>query len=82
MSFVRDASVAAGWTFEDEARPTAPLVLERIRTGEARVPGQWWFEVRKTLIVNERRGRLAATDTAAFRRGLSRPALERRQQLL
>jgi hypothetical protein len=40
MSFVRDASVAAGWAFEDEARPTAPLVLQRIRTGEARVPGQ------------------------------------------
>jgi hypothetical protein len=35
--------------------------------GTARVPGPWWFEVRKTLIVNERCGRLAENDTAAFR---------------
>jgi predicted nucleic acid-binding protein len=36
------------------------------------VPALWWFEVRNILIVNERRGRLAHADTAAFLRGLSR----------
>ena len=48
------------------------LALERIRSDEARVPSRWWFEVRNTLIVNERRGRRTDGDTAAFLRGLSR----------
>ena len=72
MSFVLDASVAACWAFEDEDHPTATLALERIRSDQARVPSLWWFEVRNTLIINERRGRLAEADTAAFLRGLSR----------
>ena len=46
--------------------------MERIRTDEAQVPSVWWFEVRNTLIVNERRGRITQADTAAFLRGLSR----------
>jgi predicted nucleic acid-binding protein len=46
--------------------------LERLRADEALVPSLWWFEVRNTLIVSERRGRLTEADTAAFLRGLSR----------
>ena len=46
--------------------------LDRIRTDDARVPSLWWFEVRNTLIVNERRGRLTEADVSAFLRGLSR----------
>jgi predicted nucleic acid-binding protein len=72
MPFVLDASIAACWAFEDEDHPVAALALERIRTDEARVPSLWWFEVRNTLIVNERRGRLTEADVAAFLRGLSR----------
>src|SRR4029077_18463961 len=72
MPFVLDASIAACWAFEDEDHPVAALALERIRTDEARAPGLWWFEVRNTLIVNERRGRLTENDTAAFLRGLAR----------
>jgi predicted nucleic acid-binding protein len=72
MPFVLDASVAAFWAFEDEDHPVAALALERVRTDEARVPSLWWFEVRNTLIVNERRGRLTESDTAAFLRGLAR----------
>ena len=67
-----DDLVAAYWAFEDEDQPTATLALERIRGDQARVPTLWWFEVRNTLIFNERRGRLAEADTAAFLRGLSR----------
>ena len=48
------------------------LALERVRTDEARVPSLWWFAVRNTLIVNERRGRLTESDTAAFLRRLVR----------
>ena len=72
MAFVLDASIAACWAFDDEDQPVAALALERIRTDEARVPSLWWFEVRNTLIVNERRGRLTESDTAAFLRGLVR----------
>ncbi len=72
MSFVLDASVAACWAFEDEDHPTATLALERSRSDQARVPSLWWFEVRNTLIIHERRGWLAEADTAAFLRGLSR----------
>ncbi|MGD0634076.1 MAG: type II toxin-antitoxin system VapC family toxin [Beijerinckiaceae bacterium] len=72
MPFVLDASIAACWAFDDEDHPNAALALERIRTGEAHVPTLWWFEVRNTLIVNERRKRLTEHDTAAFLRELAR----------
>ena len=72
MPFVLDASIAACWAFADEDHPVAALTLDRIRTDEARVPSLWWFEVRNTLIVNERRGRLTEADVSAFLRGLSR----------
>ena len=71
MPFVLDASVAACWAFDDEGHPVAALALERVRTDEARVPSLWWFEVRNTLIVNERRGRLTESDTATLLRGLA-----------
>jgi len=72
MPFVLDASVAVCWAFDDEDHPVAELALERARTDEARVPSLWWFEVRNTLIVNERRGRLTESDTATFLRELAR----------
>jgi predicted nucleic acid-binding protein len=72
MPFVLDASVAASWAFNDEDHPIAARALERIRTDEARVPSLWWFEIRNTLIVNERRGRITQTDTALFLRALFR----------
>ncbi len=71
MPFVLDASIAACWAFDDEDHPVAALALERVRTDEARVPSLWWFEVRNTLIVSERRGRLTEADTATFLRGLA-----------
>jgi predicted nucleic acid-binding protein len=72
MAFVLDASIAACWAFEDEDHPVATIALERIRTDFANVPALWWFEVRNTLIVNERRQRLTADNTATFLRSLSR----------
>lgn len=75
MPFVLDASIAACWAFDGEGHPAAALALERIRTDEARVPAIWWFEVRNTLIVNERRGRLTEADTSAFLRALARLAV-------
>ena len=75
MPFVLDASVAACWAFDDEDHPRAALALDRMRTDSAVVPSLWWFEVRNTLVVNERRGRLTEIDTAAFLRALARLTL-------
>ena len=72
MPFVLDASIAACWAFDDEDHPTATLTLELIRTDAAIVPSLWWFEVRNTLIVNERRGRIGEADTTAFLSALAR----------
>ena len=72
MPFVLDASIAACWAFADEDHPVAALTLERMRTDTALVPSLWWFELRNTLIVSERRGRLTETDTALFLREIAR----------
>lgn len=72
MPFVLDASIAACWVFDDEDHPIAAAALERIRHDEAVAPSLWWFEVRNTLIVGERRGRLTEAATTAFLRELSR----------
>jgi predicted nucleic acid-binding protein len=72
MPFALDASVAACWAFEDEDHPIAALALERIQFEEARAPSLWWFELRNTLIVNERRNRLTEHGTTAFLRFVSR----------
>jgi predicted nucleic acid-binding protein len=37
-----------------------------MRAEEAVVPVLWWFEVRNILLVNERRGRIRESETAAF----------------
>jgi predicted nucleic acid-binding protein len=71
MPFVLDASLAACWAFDDDYHPVAALALERARTDAALVPSLWWFEVRNTLIVSERRGRLTESDTATFLHGLA-----------
>jgi len=72
MAFVLDASVTACWAFDDEDHPDASLAFEQMRTEEGVVPSPWWFEVRHILIVNERRRRIAHSETAAFLLNLSR----------
>ncbi len=72
MAFVLDASTTACWAFEDEDHPDASLAFAEIRTEEAVVPCLWWFEVRNILVVNERRRRIAESDTVAFLLNLAR----------
>ena len=66
MRFVLDASVAINWAMRDESSPVADRAFSVLRTGEALVPGIWWYEVRNILIVNERRGRIAPADSNRF----------------
>ena len=72
MGFVLDASITACWAFQDEHHPDASLAFLQIRAEEAVVPCLWWFEVRNILVVNERKRRIAESDTAAFLLNLSR----------
>jgi len=72
MAFVLDASITACWAFQDEDHPDAGLAFHRMRAEEAVVPCLWSFEVRNILVVNERRRRIAESDTAAFLLNLSR----------
>jgi predicted nucleic acid-binding protein len=57
VPFVLDASVAACWFFPDEAHPVASHAWLLIHEDDAIVPAHWWFEVRNTMLVGERRGR-------------------------
>ena len=63
MPLVLDASVAASWFFEDENHPASSRTWTLLRSDDALVPAHWWFEVRNTLLVGERRGRSTAQRT-------------------
>ena len=58
--FVLDASIAGAWLLEDEDDPVANAVISRLATELALVPQLWHLEVRNTLVVAERRGRVGA----------------------
>jgi predicted nucleic acid-binding protein len=54
---VVDSSVAVCWSMPDESSRVADAALEIARRGFV-VPALFFYEVRNTLIVNERRGRI------------------------
>ncbi len=66
MPFVLDASVTAVWALSDEASGAAESAFRRLHSDTAVVPAHWWFEVRNTLIVSERRRRLSEAETSSF----------------
>jgi predicted nucleic acid-binding protein len=66
MSLVLDSSIVGCWCFPDEASAVADHAWRRVSVGGAVVPALWWFEVRNILLINERRGRVAPTDTEEF----------------
>jgi predicted nucleic acid-binding protein len=64
---VLDCSVTAVWLFEDETSPYAEAILDELAFGrEALAPFVWPLEVSNVLLVGERRGRIAETQSAAF----------------
>jgi predicted nucleic acid-binding protein len=56
---------------QDEEDPRADAAFARIKAEEAVVSSLWWFEIRNILVVNERRKRIAESDTAIFLRDLA-----------
>lgn len=71
MRFVLDASVAACWALQDEDDSRADAALRKMQVEEALVPTLWWFEIRNTLVVIERRKRIVEADTKRFLRELA-----------
>ncbi len=66
MAFVLDASISAVWALADETSPLAEVAERRLKNETALAPRIWWYEVRNLLIINERRQRITAADTAEF----------------
>jgi predicted nucleic acid-binding protein len=66
MAFVLDASVSAVWALADESALMADIAEKRLKSETALAPRIWWYEVRNLLIINERRRRITAADTAEF----------------
>lgn len=66
MALVLDASIAAAWYFPDEDSALATRVARGLATAPAVVPALFWFEIRNTAVVGERRGWTTAEDTARF----------------
>ena len=64
-AIVLDNSVVLSWCLQDETEPLAEQAMHRVIEHGAIVPGIWWYELRNALVMNERRGRLSAADTAA-----------------
>lgn len=57
--FVLDASVALAWLLNEQDASTVEPVLLRLESDEALVPELWHLEVRNSLLVASRRGRLS-----------------------
>jgi predicted nucleic acid-binding protein len=71
--FVLDASVSGSWIFPDEFDPLATRAFEALGKGSiALTPAIWWFELRNTIIVGERRLRLTIRDSEVFLDSLSK----------
>lgn len=64
---VVDASMTLSWCFPDEQSLASLDLLDRLKSGaQAVVPSFWMIEVLNSLLVGERRGRIAPNQTHAF----------------
>jgi predicted nucleic acid-binding protein len=76
MKFVLDASVTITWAMRDEDHPLADLAFQQLGSGSALVPGIWWYEIRNILVLNERRKRIAPSDSVLFLSDLQQLSIE------
>jgi predicted nucleic acid-binding protein len=63
LSFVVDASIALSWYLPGETSATSEAAFARLRDTDAIAPILWWFEIRNTLVVSERRKRITPAQT-------------------
>jgi predicted nucleic acid-binding protein len=65
--FVLDSSVATAWCFEEETTPYTEAVLAAVSgTETALAPRLWAYELRNSVLVGVRRGRITAADAEVF----------------
>ena len=71
MMIVVDASIAVAWCLRDEKDSVlADSIMAEVSSGQAVVPGLFWYEVRNVLAVAERKGRIAAEESERHLRRL------------
>jgi predicted nucleic acid-binding protein len=72
-SVVIDASIASAWCFPDERTDYTQAVLGAITASvlDAVAPTLWAYEVRNSVLMGLRRGRLAKPDGEAFLQSLN-----------
>lgn len=71
---VIDSSIAGAWCFRDEATTYTESVLQAVSGPfDAIAPRLWAYEIRNTVLVGVRRGRIAKPDAVEFLQSL--PAL-------
>ena len=72
-TIIPDASAAGAWMFPDESDPTVDALLDAVEEGEydGLVPVHWFLEVRNSLVMGARRGRIAREDVAEYLSDLS-----------
>ena len=68
--FILDASVAVAWLLHDEKDARADAALARLAETEAFVPQVWHLEVRNSLLIAERRGRISGNEALTRLRSL------------
>jgi len=55
---VIDASMAAGWTLNDEKTEAGDKILDEMKECYSITPSLFWYEYRSILVNNQKRGRL------------------------
>jgi len=66
-NLVLDASVASTWCFPDEQADYANAVLHAVSSSvQAIVPRLWAYEIRNSVLMGLRRGRINKADAEAF----------------
>jgi predicted nucleic acid-binding protein len=66
-AMVIDASLASAWCFPDERNEYANKALQSIANGlEVFAPRLWAYEVRNSVLVGSRRGRIDKADAQEF----------------
>jgi predicted nucleic acid-binding protein len=72
-SVVIDASIASAWCFPDEKTDYTQAILSAITASmlDALAPSLWAYEVRNSVLMALRRGRIAKPDGDAFLQSLN-----------
>lgn len=68
---VLDCSIVLAWAFADESSAEADRVMTLAAERGVVVPAIWWYEIRNTLVMGERRGRIESESSRAVLAALS-----------